>query len=237
MAPIATIESCTLLEKLISEHHELYLSLFKEKLKPKHHFLIHYPRIILRMGPLKKLSCMRFEAKHKELKQNAKVVTSRRNPPYTLALKHQLELTHRFIKNKGFENRISVGVVLNNTLMQIHNYNNFQNILPKDINENYFTVSWLNINGTVFKPGMVVEIDTDGIFRFFGNIQYIITNTDRCIYYVYKKMETLRFSQHVHAFEVVQTNVWGCIAHIKLISSFPNYIHVMADGNYYVSCT
>lgn len=83
---------------------------------------------------------------------------------------------------------------------------------------------------------MVIEIDTDGIFRFFGLIQYIITNADQHIYYVYKKLETLRFSQHVHAFEVVRTDVWGCITHTKLISSFPNYIHVMADGRHYVSC-
>lgn len=137
------------------------------------------------MGPLKYLSCMRFEAKHKEIKQNAKVVTSRRNPSYTLTLKHQLKLTYRFIKNKGFENRFSVGVVLKDKLTQLDNYNNFKNALSEDINENYFPVSWLNINGIVYKPGMIIEVDTDGIFRFFGHIQYImILNNDQHIYYI-----------------------------------------------------
>lgn len=163
------------------------------------------------------------------------MVTSRRNPSYTLTLKHQLELTYRFIQNKGFENRFSVGVVLKNTLTQLDNYNNFKNVLSKDINENYFPVSWLNI-GIVYKPGMIVEIDTDGIFHFFGHIRYIIINNDQYIYYIYQNVETLRFLQHIHAFEVIQTEVWDCIARTKLISLVPNNIHVMADGNSYVSC-
>lgn len=50
--------------------------IFKEGLKPKLHFLTHYPRIMMEMCPLKHVSCMRFEAKHKEIKQSAKVVTS-----------------------------------------------------------------------------------------------------------------------------------------------------------------
>jgi len=86
---------------------------------------------------------------------------------------------------------------------------------------------------------MILKIDTDGTFHSFG-IQYIIVNnqlTNQSVYYIYHKIETLRFSQHVHAFLVIQTKVWGCIAHTKLISFFPNHLHIMADENYYVSCT
>jgi len=67
------------LKYLISEHHDMYLSLFNS-LKPKHHFLLHYPNIILKTGPLIYLSCMRFEAKHKERNiKNANNVQSRKN--------------------------------------------------------------------------------------------------------------------------------------------------------------
>lgn len=69
----------------------------KTPLKPKHHYLLHYPRVMMKMGPLRYVSAIRFEAKHREIKQNAKIVTSRRNPSYTLALKQQLALTHRFV--------------------------------------------------------------------------------------------------------------------------------------------
>lgn len=191
----------------------------------------------MKMGPLKYVSCMRFEAKHKDIKQNAKVVTSRRNPSYTLALKHQLAFAHRCICNKGFEDRFSTGIIVKDTVTQLNDYNNFKNVLPEDINDKFFPVSWLNINGTVYKPGMILNVGTNGIFRLFVNISYILINADRVVYYVYKKVETLNFSQHIHAFEVVQTKVWGCISHIKLISVFPDSIHLTADGKYYVPCT
>lgn len=237
MAPIYTKDTCISLETLIAEHHTLYMHLFKETLKPKHHFLLHYPRIMMKMGPLRYVSCMRFEAKeHKELKQNAKVVSSRRNASYTLALKHQLALTHRFMSDKGFEDRFSIGITLNDSVKQIIDYNNFKNVLPPDIDDNYYPVSWIDINGIVYKPGMILDVNTDGILRFFGSIVYILMNADRVIYYIYKKMETLQFSQHVHAFEVIQTKIWGCIPHKRLISFLPNSIHLMADGKYYVPC-
>lgn len=36
-----------LLENLINEHHMLYIDLFGETLKPKHHLMLHYPRKLL----------------------------------------------------------------------------------------------------------------------------------------------------------------------------------------------
>lgn len=56
-------------------------------------------------GPLNLISSLRFEAKHKELKNFAKATTSRINPAYKIALRHQLKLCHRFISDDGFSNR------------------------------------------------------------------------------------------------------------------------------------
>jgi len=36
---------------LIKEHNEGYVQLFKKPLKPKYHFLTHYPEIVRRTGP------------------------------------------------------------------------------------------------------------------------------------------------------------------------------------------
>lgn len=53
MAPSVTIETSKLLATVIAEHHALYINIFKEQLKAKHHFLIHYPRFMEKIGPLK----------------------------------------------------------------------------------------------------------------------------------------------------------------------------------------
>lgn len=86
---------------------------------------------------------------------------------------------------------------------------------------------------------MILEISScaDDILRLFGIIQYMLINANRVIYYVYKAVDAVRFVRHIHAFEVVETKVWACIRHEKLISCFPNSIHYMADGKYYVPCT
>jgi len=98
------------------------------------------------IGSLKQISSIRFEAKHKELKQTANAVTSRKNPAYTLAMKHQLQLNYRFISNRGFENRLEWGIILHENLTKIDCYNNFQNILPFVFFDNYKCESWVKIN-------------------------------------------------------------------------------------------
>lgn len=53
------------LKPLIKDHHKLFKSLFSQKrLIPKHHFMVHYPLCIRKIGPLLYICRMRFEAKH-----------------------------------------------------------------------------------------------------------------------------------------------------------------------------
>jgi len=73
------LSDSVLLKTLISEHHQLYLRLFSSNLKPKHYHIVHYPFIIQKSGPLALFWSMRFEAKHKELKDTAHAITSRKN--------------------------------------------------------------------------------------------------------------------------------------------------------------
>lgn len=41
------------LKNLINDHHKLFKSLFPERrFIPKHHFMIHYPRCICKIGPV-----------------------------------------------------------------------------------------------------------------------------------------------------------------------------------------
>lgn len=63
-SPIVT-NGMTYLKHLINDHHKLFRSLFPERrFIPKHHFMIHYPRCICKIGPLIHIWCMGFEAKH-----------------------------------------------------------------------------------------------------------------------------------------------------------------------------
>uniref|UniRef100_A0A7E4ZUM2 C2H2-type domain-containing protein n=1 Tax=Panagrellus redivivus TaxID=6233 RepID=A0A7E4ZUM2_PANRE len=72
---------------------EKYLQLFISiggKMTVKPHYLIHYPDVIRRHGPVIHHWCMRFEGKHKGFKQYARVNFNRQDLAMTLAKKHSL---------------------------------------------------------------------------------------------------------------------------------------------------
>ncbi|KAJ8684955.1 hypothetical protein QAD02_020748 [Eretmocerus hayati] len=66
-APSFTQYDSTRLEYLVSKHNELYIRKVGP-LKPKMHFMTHYPRLMLENGPLINSWGMPFERKNKELK-------------------------------------------------------------------------------------------------------------------------------------------------------------------------
>lgn len=114
------VEICDYLKTLISE----YLSLLKESnfhLRPKHHFLIHYPRLLNRMGPLKKLSSLRYESKHRFNKFIANATTSRKNICHTIASKNQFVFNQRCLTAKVNYSIFQFGPFLNRSL----NFENF----------------------------------------------------------------------------------------------------------------
>lgn len=83
-----TERDITALRKAITDHHKTFRRLFpKEKLKPKFHFLLHYPDVISSMGSPKKNNCYMYESKHKDLKRVARTSISRKFLPMTIAKK------------------------------------------------------------------------------------------------------------------------------------------------------
>jgi len=96
-------DDINLLEKLVENHHVLYVKLFKDTLKPKHYFMIHYAHIMKFVGPLIHIWTMRFETKHRPLKQSALMSNNRINLPLTIAIKYQLHMSTLFLDNTIFK--------------------------------------------------------------------------------------------------------------------------------------
>lgn len=82
-----TIKEIDLIE--LEQYIKCYLDKVVEchgrNLKPKDHFLTHYPEIIRRSGPLVHMSTMRFEMKHKQLTKVMKNKQNFRNVTKTIA--------------------------------------------------------------------------------------------------------------------------------------------------------
>ena len=63
-------------------------------LRPKHHFLLHYPYFIIQYGPLSRVWTLRFESKHRYFKRVVKSCSNFVNATRTLPHHHQMLLSH-----------------------------------------------------------------------------------------------------------------------------------------------
>lgn len=236
-----TLDTCTLLRTVIEEHHSIFLNRFQQTFKPKHHHMIHYPYLLQKVGPLINLWCMRFEAKHKQSKSSANVVTSRINLPRTLALKHQLQFCNRLLRKNGFENKITLG--------KSHNFENVSQIIPnfntyilastgcfQSFESNVFNTKNVAICSTVYKINNVVLID---MFEFplFGVIKYILVDSmveEVC--FVCETLETIAFNRHYQAYQVQKTNGYLCVNQKDMYHYKPVLKSFHPSGQYFVTC-
>ena len=77
------------LKEVVKEYLKLFKTLFPEQpFTPKQHYLVHFPKVILLLGPLLNLWAMRFEAKHQYFKQLKKLMNFK-NICLSLSRHHQ----------------------------------------------------------------------------------------------------------------------------------------------------
>lgn len=191
------------LASLICQHHSLFLQLFSVPLRPKFHILTHYPYIMKLSGPLTKTSCLRYESKHRQSKLAANVIASRVNITRTLAIKHQLQLTSRFVNKKGFHVDIvysfkeSVADNEKSCFLQMSTSSCFREFLQTTV----YKLNRISVGSTIFKLKDVIMTKYITNVPEFGKIIAIIMNKDN-ICFLYKIFKTLTFDMHVGAFQV-----------------------------------
>lgn len=84
-APKVAVSLISYLKALITDFLQKFKKLFPTiNMINKFHHLMHYPHCILWSRPLQLYNCMRYEAKHNEIKVRAQVVHNFKNPPKTL---------------------------------------------------------------------------------------------------------------------------------------------------------
>lgn len=232
--PAITFENIERFNSSASEYINLYLKLFKTSLKVKHHHLLHYSRVMKRFGPLYHMSSIRYEAKHKQIKENSKVISSRLNASYTLSLKHQLQLCFRFVCNEGFPKRISYGKNITKVkLMSI--FEDIKKIFPvvSDDIGNYDVIEWVQINGTDYRKNDVLNVSKTDIV-LLGKIEYVVTNSSR-ILFMYEKLRCLSYNRHFHAYEIEEEKKYDFITKENLIDYKVYNLHILPNEKRYVS--
>lgn len=217
-----------LLARKISEHHRLYVELFHDTLKPKHHNMVHYPTILKLSGCFPAFACDRFEANHQPAIKDARATSSRRFIAYTVAKKEQLRVANRLLKCKGLSHVLEVGPEERLSNLPF-------DVVPFCFIDNY-QVKYINFKGTSYYKNscVVVDSDSDG-GPLFGLIKYILVNSSNNVCLVCELLHTVAFSDHFHAFNVK----CSCILKSFLIENLLDYHPVLycknSDGDTYAT--
>lgn len=131
-----------------------YLSCVQQKLKitdnltPKHHFMTHYASIIRAMGPLKPMSMIRFESKHKTFKTFMKNTVNFININKSMAIKHQQMMSRC---ENSYENQISSG---KKTILK--NIGDLRATTEISGSDSIYSVKWLQYNSYKFRVGLLI---------------------------------------------------------------------------------
>uniref|UniRef100_A0A1Y1NC62 C2H2-type domain-containing protein n=1 Tax=Photinus pyralis TaxID=7054 RepID=A0A1Y1NC62_PHOPY len=199
------------LKSLIYELCFQFKDLFSVLLKPKFHFLTHYPTIMEKIGPLSQTNTLRYESKHRQLKLAANVISSRVNITRSLAIKHQLQLSLRFSSNTGFTNSINYSKSFKkySSITDLYNkkFANHSNVSEnlKMFEDNIIRVGRISTNSIAFQEGDIILIDFQDQ-PTFGKIRDIIINQSEKICFICELLHTIGFNRHFYAFEVELTD-------------------------------
>lgn len=193
-------------EKII-EHHKLFLSLSDNgQFTPKFHFLLHLPYIMSQTGPPIHLWTMRYESKHRQLKSNANVVSSRINISKTLALKCQLQICETFIHNRGFEKDINTGCL--NSLPNINDSSLDENVklllIKNGFLENIVQSSSITYCGTIYKKGNIILTFVEENYKpTFGKIIDVFLDKSKNVAFLINKIATVYFDRHLMSYKII----------------------------------
>ena len=182
--------------------HELKTVYPNEKITPKMHFLLMYPRLIKKAGPLVQFSCMRFEAKHKYMKR---LVTSRnnyKNVPLTIASNRQIELAATICSKNLFDRDITIRggeVRVSSSDISLQ----FNIPVVSFPSECYRKVKCVTFEGIVYAVDLILctAVNRDLVPKFV-KIEAIFLNESSEIIFVGNVLRSVCYCQHFHAWLV-----------------------------------
>ncbi|XP_072045638.1 uncharacterized protein [Amphiura filiformis] len=239
IAPSISREATFMLKARIGEHHDLFQQLFPDQpLTPKQHHMIHYPRAIRMIGPLSTYSSIRFEAKHKPLKNYARTSNNYINIAKTVAKKHQIGQSHGFLLKQNVT--VKGTEVFGQELCPASRLTDEEfTMLGCALDSEIVVATAVEVNGYRIRPTSLVLTKWNEENPEFGEVEKIVL-TETTINLLIRPLETLRFNHHLHCYAVKTTADLGII--LKNAEELGDFrpVHVVksyceTDHNDYIS--
>ena len=177
------------LDMLIKDYLDGRTSQFPSKsLRPKHHYMAHYPQLMFIFGPLIHVWTMRFESKHSYFKECIRRVKNFKNVTKTLSHKHQLLQAYY-----GTGSLIGPSVVVEQAApLDLEVYNEkigsvLLQYFPQGTSVNDLSVV-INVtaSGIAYKQKQFVHVGNTEHTLLFGEIILTLCDSEQNVFFVVK---------------------------------------------------
>ena len=217
LSPVITMTYISYLSDLINDHHNLLKYLFPDTpVKPKHHYLVHYPKLIIEFGPLISSWSMRYESKHLYFKRLAQSIKNSINLPFSLAKRHQqLQCYYNCTssRNIGKCNQITNAKPVNRSAYSE------EVSLVLNAYDDFYVTSKIEVSGITFKPGMCVLKNFENDEPVFSKIIVIITKNEE-IKFVCRTFNSQTYF-HIGGYELIRSDMISVLSFKSLIDKYP----------------
>ena len=202
--------------------------------KPKLHWLTHFPEQMLKYGPLRFSSTLRFESKHSFFKLKKHV--NFKNIPFSMAERHALYLSDIITDVNGriCSNFVDEGEIIEEA--KNFNSNEWSESDKACISQccpnldSIQLVKTLSIKGHVYKKNVAVILHSNDLGDIeFGIIREILIYNDEYKIFMVYKCETLRFRNEYNAFEIKKLNSIKLLNHAHLLNKWPIPVYTIDD--------
>jgi len=216
------------LRVLTEQYMECRCRLFSNhKLKPKHHYLMHYPALIMQYGPLIRLWTLRFESKHSYFKRCARYALNFKNICFTMADRHQLLQAFKY-SGSFFGSSLQLG---RSMLFQLDCYSDaIQNIIMPRLQEFKHPVevaTEVTFYGITYKKGDYIVYSNKSLETIiFGKICFMCSDSHK-LFFVGHACSTI-YCSNVHVYRVTssrENSKCFCVEKDELLDyqSLPSY--------------
>lgn len=235
LSPVCTQDTIAYLRVLIEEKLYLFKLLYPtERLIPKHHYMVHYPSQILRLGPLVNTWNMRQEAKLSFVKRVCRQ-SNYKNVCKTVATKHQFWLCYQVHSTSSllgpkFEQGKNVS---SNMLANEEDYvqNELLRLIPSLTPESIVNhPSFVVVQSSRLRMGVYVLIQYDDVRPVFGKIVDIVCVENTVVLCVLECYGHI-FNCHYNCFSITHHGVLKAVH----IDSLQDYRPLQARRNFVVN--
>lgn len=179
-APKISAAQVSFLQVHIQDYLETRKHLFpSDKLKPKHHYLLHFPFLIMKLGPLIRLWTLRFESKHSYFKRCVRRTQNFKNVCETLANNHQL--LQSYMNCSSF---FPPALQVKHSSYHAELYSSkVRNAVEASLVTFDFVSTEVSFQGTTYRKGFFLCLKNDEYVEF-GQLELILMKENKDVYFL-----------------------------------------------------